>query len=184
MRAPIVWTMILSMTVLPLSTSSAGPGAKAGEKSVRLQNIELNTAGVVEGRLTDDQGNPIANRKIQIRTTSEVLDKVTDKNGAFTVSSPKGGSCAITVGKQTYACRVWQHKTAPPRSLTSFFIVHNDGPVVRGQYDDCGEGCDDGAGGRFGRIGGVSGGQLLGLGLLAGAVTAIVIAANDDDDAS
>ena len=82
------------------------------------------------------------------------------------------------IDERFYACLLWKHETAPPKALTSFGIVHTDGPIIRAQ--DCAEGCDDGYGGRFGQLGGVSGGQLLGLGLLAGAVVAIVIAADDD----
>ena len=74
------------------------------------------------------------------------------------------------VDKKAYACRVWKKGTAPPKSLTSFGIVHHTGPVVRGQYDD-----------EEGMLGSVSNGQLLGLGLLAGAIVAIVIAANNDE---
>ena len=182
MRAPIVWTMIFSMTLMPIQATFAGQ--EVATEQVRLQNVELNEAGTVTGRLTDPTGQPLANKEIQITTKNATQKKTTDAKGEFVVSAQAGGNCAITVDKQTYACRMWQHNTAPPKALTSFGIVYSEDSVVRGQYDDCGEGCDDGAGGRFGKIGGVSGGQLLGLGLLAGAVVAIVIAANNDDDAS
>ena len=184
MRAPIVWTMIFSMTLMPIQSTLAGPATGSTTEPVRLQNVELNADGIVNGRLTDATGQPLANKEIRITTKDTTVKKVTDENGAFAVSAQTGGNCAITIDQQTYACRLWTKNTAPPRALTSFGIVCSTESVVRGQYSDCGEGCDDGCGGRFGRLGGVSGGQLLGLGLLAGAVVAIVIAADNDDDAS
>ncbi len=184
MRAPIVWMMIFSMTLMPIQATFAGQETSSTTEQVRLHNVELNAGGTVNGRLTDATGQPLVNKEIRVTTkdTSEKL--VTDQDGAFVVSTQAGGNCAITVDKQTYACRLWKHNTAPPKALTSFGIVYSSDSQVRGQYDDCGEGCDDGGGGRFGRLGGISGGQLLGLGLLAGAVVAIVIAADNDDDAS
>lgn len=183
MRTPIVWTLALSMTLLPVQSTFAGPATQVKEaQQTRLQNVELNEAGTVKGRLVDDKGVALTNREIQILTRSSKVEKKTDTNGFFTIEAKTGGQCAIIVDKSTYACRMWKHGTAPEKSLTSFGVVHNGKPLVRGQYDDCGEGCDDGAGGMFGRVGGISGGQLLGLGLLAGAVVAIVIAADNDDD--
>lgn len=179
MRPLIVWTMIFSMTVLPLPSAFADSGKS---EKIQLQNVELNAAGKVAARLVDGQGKPLGGKTIEIHTAKDVEKKTTAADGSFTVESKTGGNCAIMVGDRAYACRLWRQKTAPPNSLTSFGIVHTNGPIVRAQ--DCAEGCDDGAGGRFGRLGGVSGGQLLGLGLLAGAVVAIVLAADNDDDGS
>jgi hypothetical protein len=177
MRPLIVWTMIFSMTVLPVPSAFAGQAA-AGT-ATQLQNVELTQSGKVAGRLLDAKGTPLANKVVEIRTATDVQKKTTGKDGSFTIESPTGGNCALLVEDRAYGCRLWKNGTAPPKALTSFGIVHTDGPIIRAQ--DCGEGCDDGYGGRTGRLGGISGGQLLGLGLLAGAVVAIVIAADDDD---
>lgn len=178
MRASAIWTLILSLTILP------GASVSAGEQSapLRLQNVELNVAGLVKGRLNNQAGQPLAKKTVTIQTKDGVKKAVTDEKGQFTISSKTGGHCAILVDGKGYACRLWTSRTAPPKSLNSFSIVP-DAEVVRGQgYDDCAEGCDDGYGGRTGRLGGVSKGQLLGLGLLGGAVVAIVLVANNDDD--
>ena len=180
MRPLIVWTMIFSMTVLPVPASFADQ--KAASEAVQLQNVELSKTGRVAGRLLDAKGAALANKTVEIRTAKGVQKKTTGKDGSFAIESTVGGNCALVVEKRAYACRLWKNGTAPPKSLTSFGIVHADGPIVRAQ--DCGEGCDDGYGGSYGRLGGISGGQLLGLGLLAGAVVAIVLAADNDDDGS
>ncbi|MEQ9408099.1 MAG: carboxypeptidase-like regulatory domain-containing protein [Fuerstiella sp.] len=180
MRPLIVLSLIFSMTVLPIPAGFAAGGSSS--EQIQLQNVELSAAGKVSGRLVDAQGRPLAGQTLQIRTSEDTQKKTTSEDGSFTIESRTGGNCAIIVGDRAYACRLWSHNTAPPKSLTSFGIVHSNGPIVRAQ--DCGEGCDDGYGGRFGRLGGVSGGQLLGLGLLAGAVVAIVLAVDNDDDGS
>lgn len=180
MRASGIWTLIFSLTILPgLSTATAAEKST----SVKLQNVELNADGFVGGQLNDHAGQPIANKELQIAMKGDTVKRVTDSKGRFVVASKTGGNCAIVVDGQAHACRLWLKGTAPPKSLTSFSIVPRNGDVVRGQgYDECGEGCDDGYGGRTGRLGGISKGQLLGLGLLAGAVVAIVLVANNDDD--
>lgn len=168
------------MTASPVPSAFAAEGASA--EKVQLQNVELSKNGKVAGRLVDGQGRPLAGKTVEIRTTAAVSKTKTTDDGSFTVESEAGGNCAMIIGDRAYACRLWKHNTAPPKALTSFGIVHTNGPIVRAQ--DCAEGCDDGAGGRFGRLGGISGGQLLGLALLAGAVVAIVLAVDNDDDGS
>ena len=173
MRVSLIWTMIFSMTVLPTVAASAADSPE----TLKLQNVELSESGLVKGQLLDSAGKPIAKKVVEIRTQAGSVKHLTDADGRFVVSSKSGGNCALVVDEQSYACRLWTNKTAPPKSLTSFSVVYANGPVVRGQgYDDCAEGCDDGCG----RLGGISKGQLLGLGLLAGAVVAIVLAADND----
>jgi len=179
MRASLIWTLVFSLTILPGAASSAAEKTKP----VQLQNVELDANGRVFGQFLDHSGKPIAGKEVVIRTKANSAKCVTDAKGRFAITSKTGGNCAIVIDENAYACRLWTSKTAPPKSLTSFSIVPQDNAVVRGQgYDSCGEGCDDGRGGRCGRVGGVSKGQLLGLGLLAGAVVAIVLVANNDDD--
>lgn len=180
MRTSIITSLIFSMVLMPVGTASAR--AERQQSQVRMHNVELSASGAVNGQLLDENGRPRAGKEIEIRTSAGAAKLITDSKGMFSVKSTAGGNCAMIVDGQAYACRLWVHQTAPPQALTSFNIVHSTDPVVRGQYDDCGEGCDDGYGGRTGRVGGISGGQLLGLGLLAGAVVAIVLVANNDDD--
>jgi len=178
MRATITWTLVFAMALMP-SVVAASEAA-----TPRLQNVELNKHGQVQAMIVKPDGSPMAKTRVLVRTKSEQAEVVTNERGQFTLTSASAGNCAVVVGDKAYACRLWKQGTAPPRSLKSFGVVHGS-EVVRGQ--DCAEGCDvrgtDGSS-RFGRIGNISGSQLLGLGLLAGAVVAIVLAANNDDDAS
>ena len=178
MRVPFIWTMVATLTVMPTAVQATDNGAPKPEP-VALQNVELSKSGTVSGQLLDQAGQPLAGEVIEVRTKDAAQKLKTDAKGRFTVKSANGGNCAVHAKGQNYACRLWKNGTAPPKSLTSFHVVHTNGVIVRAQ--DCGEGCDDGYGGLNGRLGGVSGGQLLGLALLAGAVVAIVIAVENDD---
>lgn len=177
MRRVSIWMLAFCVSVLPnLSTSlSAAP------KDVRVpvRNVELSAKGTVTGVLIDAQKKPLVSKAVAVHTRDGVAQVKTDAKGRFTVASAKGGPCKIVVDDRAYVCRLWTDGTAPPKSLTAVGLVHSPGYTVRGQ-DDQAYGDD----GLFGNLGGVSGGQLLGLALLGGAVTAIVIAANNDDDAS
>ena len=181
MRVPFIWTLITCLTIVPTAVQASGDVQDSNQPLV-LQNVELDRNGEVTGQLLDEAGQALAGQIVEIRTKDNVQQLTTDTQGRFKIAHANGGTCAIIAKDQNYACRLWKHGMAPPKSLTSFTVVHTDGTIVRAQ--DCGEGCDDGYGGRGGRLGGVSGGQLLGLALLAGAVVAIVIAVENDDDGS
>lgn len=169
MRPMLIGTMIFSLTVLPVPSAFATAKDKAAD--LKLQNVELNAEGKVDGLLLDGQGHPIANKQIEIRTKTNVTKTTTTADGHFTIASDNGGHVAVTVDDQFYAARLWKQGTAPPKSVTKVGIIHGDNVTFRAQ------------GGR-GFMGNVSGAQLLGLVLLAGAITAIVLAVDDDDDGS
>lgn len=182
MQRSAVWALTFCVAILPALSSTASAAGKEGRVPVR--NVELTAKGQVVGVLIDAQKQPLAGKNLAVHTKLGVETAKTDANGRFTLTSTKGGPCKIVVDERAYVCRLWRAGTAPPQSLTAVGLVHAPDHLVRGQnYDDCGDGCGE-EGGRFGALGGISGGQLLGLGLLGGAVTAIVIAANNDDDAS
>lgn len=182
MQRCTIWAMTFCVAILPGLSSTAS--AADAEVRVPVRNVELTSKGQVVGVLIDAQKRPLAEKSVAIHTNSGVEKSITDAKGRFTLTSEKGGPCKIVVDERAYVCRLWKSGTAPPRSLTAVGLVHAPEHLVRGQnFDDCGDECGE-AGGRFGRLGGISGGQLLGLGLLGGAVAAIVIAANNDDDGS
>lgn len=180
MQRCTIWALTFCLAILPGLSSSAS----AADQPVRVpvRNVELTAKGQVVGVLIDAQKQPLVGKTLAVHTKAGVAKTLTDAKGRFTLTSPKGGPCKIVVDERAYVCRLWTAGTAPPQALTAVGLVHAPDHIVRGQnYDDCGDGCGE-SGGRFGALGGISGGQLLGLGLLGGAVTAIVIAANNDDD--
>lgn len=182
MQRCAIWALTFCVAILPSQSSTAF--AADQEVRVPVRNVELTAQGKVVGVLVNAQKQPLSGKTLAVHTKAGIEKTLTDSRGRFTLASAKGGPCKIVVDERAYVCRLWQAGTAPPKALTAVGLVHGPDHIVRGQnYDDCGDGCGD-TGGRFGALGGISGGQLLGLGLLGGAVTAIVIAANNDDDAS
>lgn len=182
MQRSAVWMLTFCVTILPGIASSANAADK--EVRVPIRNVELNARGQAIGILINAKKQPLANKTLSVHTKDGVVNVATDVKGKFTLTAAKGGPCKIQVDERTYVCRLWKAGTAPPQSLNAVGLVHAPEHLIRGQsFDDCGDECGE-AGGRFGRLGGISGGQLLGLGLLGGAVAAIVIAANNDDDGS
>lgn len=177
MKVSFIWTLVTCVSMLP---SAVQADARQDAKSVLVQNVQLTEAGTVQGRLVDEAGKPLAGKSIELHSKTDSAKVTTDANGRFTLTTAQLGHCGLKVDDSFYACRVWSHTQAPPKSLKSITVVKSDGPIYRAQ--SCGEGCNDGWGGS--RLGGVTGQQWLGLALLAGVVVAVVLAVDNDDDAS
>ena len=174
MQKRFAWMLILSIVVSPaMSVAGSQPGTSAPGKT-SLKNVELDVNGSLRGQLVSEAGVPVSAAAIRVHSQTN-RNKVsqtlaTDETGSFAISGLKSGTCLIAVGDNTYACRVWNHATAPPKSLQSIALV-DAGRVVRGN-----------AGGGFGnKIRCMSKGQKIGLGLLIGAAIAIPIVLDDDD---
>jgi hypothetical protein len=150
--------------VLPANVI-AGPAPKANAKPV-LRNVELTRNGEIHGRVLDIHGKAVADTIVQVSTKAGSYETKTDKSGQFTVADLKGGNCVVKVDEAAYGARLWKQGTAPPKSLKSFSVVNDPNFVVRGQD---------------GMLFGLTPAQLLGLGLVAGGIVAIAIAADDDD---
>lgn len=144
----------------------AGPAPRANARP-KLRNVELAEGGAVQGRVLDIHGRPVADTTIQIATKAGKRAAKTNDKGQFTLAGFKGGVCAIQVGQARYGARLWTQGTAPPQSLTQFSVVNDPNYVVRGQDGD-------------GLIGGMTQEQWLALLLIAGGITWIAIAADDD----
>ena len=182
MQKRFAWMLILSIVVSPaMSVAGSQPGTPVPGKT-SLKNVELDVDGSLRGKLVTEAGIPVtaAAIRVQSQTDTNKVSQIlaTDETGSFVVSGLKSGTCLITVGDNTYACRVWNHATAPPKSLQTVALV-DAGRVVRGN-DCCNDCCDNGCG-IGNKIRCMSSGQKIGLGLLVGAAIAIPIALDDDD---
>ena len=125
-----------------------------------------------------DAGLAVAGTEIKVHDQKD-LKRVanvarTDGAGRFVITNLKCGTLVLTVGDESYACRVWQHGTAPPKSLSIFALVA-DSESVRGQ--DCVP-CKPTM---MQRVRCMSSGQKLCLGLVVAAAIILPIALEDDD---
>ena len=103
MKASMTWTLLFALAVMP-SVVAADEAA-----APRLQNVELNQHGQVQAMIVKPDGSPLAKTSVLIRTKDKQTQVVTDTRGQFTVTAARPGNCAVIVGDQAYACRLWKH---------------------------------------------------------------------------
>lgn len=193
MQKLFTWVMTLSILASPAITqaSSQVQGASVAPEQTELRNVELNADGNLTGQLLSTDGSAISNARLQVHSQNNLnqvsQDAVTDEHGNFNVAGLRSGTCVISVGEESFACRVWQNGTAPPKSLESIAIVDSTSVVRGNSCGDCGQ-CSEcqGTGNRFmNKIRCMTKAQKVGLGLVVAAAIAIPIAlSNDKDNAS
>ena len=193
MQKLFTWVITLSIVASPALTQAGtqDTGASAAPEQTELRNVELNSIGSLTGQLLSTDGSAISNAHLQVHSQNnlnQISQKaVTDEHGNFSLSGLRSGTCVITVGEESFACRAWQNGTAPPKSLQSIAIVDSTSTVRGNSCGNCGQ-CSEcqGTGNRFmNKIRCMSQGQKIGLGLAVAAAIAIPIAlSNDKDNAS
>ena len=150
--------------VMPANVIAGSP-AQAHAKP-KLRNVELAQNGEVHGRVLDVHGRPVVDTTVEISTKSGKKSARTNNKGQFKLAGLKGGVCVVQVGQANYGARLWTQGTAPPKSLKQFSVINDPNFVVRANDS--------------GLLFGLTPAQLLGLGLVAGGIVAIAIAAEDD----
>ena len=180
MRKLFAWSMVLTLLFAPsanlLADQSAETASAAKAESVELKNVELSSEGALKGQLITESGVPMNGRDISVKVGEQTFSAKTDDSGRFEISGLQGGRCLLTVGEETFACRLWIAGTAPPSALKSIALVGASGDAtVRGQSRIPVVG---------NRLAALTTGQKVGLGLLALGGTAVAIAVSQDDDAS
>jgi hypothetical protein len=151
--------------VMPVN-AIAGSTAQVQAKP-KLRNVELAQNGEVHGRVLDVHGRPVVDTTVEISTKSGKKSAKTNNKGQFKLAGLKGGVCVVQVGQANYGARLWTQGTAPPKSLKQFSVINDPNFVVRANDN--------------GLLFGLTPAQLLGLGLVAGGIVAIALAADDDD---
>ena len=94
-----------------------------------------------------------------------VAKTVTDDQGAFALKVAKGGVYVLSDGEASAMVRAWTKAAAPPNTKSGILMV-SEREIARGQPGN----------GTLGAI--------IGLVAIGGVITAVIIAAADDDDAS
>ncbi len=185
-----ILTGIVCLTLVAPHQAFADSSADSAEtQQPVIRDVELAEGGVARGYVVTSAGQPGAGLKVALHSNGEDYQVTADEKGQFAVPGLQGGSCVVQVGQTAYAARMWATGTAPPQALNAFVIVEEDGPVVRSASE----------GGRFPRLSwptgtgflnpltGLSKKQLIALGIgagVAGATVAIILAIEDDGDAS
>lgn len=157
----------------PVAPADQTPISSQQPEALRLKNVELSASGKLRGQYLTTEGLPLANQAVTVKHGKTADRITTDASGRFVVSNIQSGQCVFEVNNTVFACRVWTKGTAPPKSLQSVALVHEQA-TVRGQSLP-------NFGNSMARLGALSTAQQVGLGLLvvAGSTIAIVEGVED-----
>jgi hypothetical protein len=155
----------LGLAMPPATTATErAPRATAG-KSTRgpaVTDVALLAGGVLQGRVVDERGLPLANAAVSLRFEDRaIVAAKTNSQGYFVVQGLRGGTFQISAGGGGSVHRLWVENSAPPLANSGVLIV-------AGQQTAPGENPFWG-----------SGPDLTMLGVMGGVVTAAVIATSD-----
>lgn len=135
MRAVIVGmlipVMVFSNTFAADDVSSGPAPIRRVERPLEWKNIRLNADGHLVGQVVNKTGEPIQSAEVLIEQRGEHATILSGVDGRFVVTGLQSGPCVVRLGEETFACRVWDSKIAPPGALNSLAVVSQT-DVVRG----------------------------------------------------
>jgi hypothetical protein len=151
---------------------SADLARAAGPAVAKIRDVALQSAGVLQGQVVDQQGVPQAGKQVAAVQSGKAISVAkTDEAGRFTMASLPGGVYELQTASNSEVCRLWAPRTAPPAAQDRVLLVSNSN-VVLGQH------------GGGGALGWLANPWVLG-GIVAAAIAIpLAVASNDDDDAS
>lgn len=110
------------------------PVEETSERESQMQDVKLQSEGVLKARIVDLQGNPVVGEQVSVMFRGkEVAAVVSDEDGFATVSGVRPGLHAIVTPAGTTAVRLWNADTAPPTASAVPAVV-SDSELVRGQF--------------------------------------------------
>ncbi len=150
--------------VFPPQVMAAAP---AVGRAVQLNEVALQSGGVLVGQLVDFQNVPIAGQEVTVLFEGQqIASTTTDAYGRFGLRGLRGGLHQVHTANSSQVYQLWAPNTAPPQAQSSVKMIGlRDMQVVRGQDD-----------------GGLTGLEtLLIVGLITGGIIWGVTSNNDDD---
>lgn len=135
----VAWSLTFAVLANgPLLTAeqrvSGAQGHESSDPEPLIQDVKLQTGGILTARIVNAQGNPVAGEQVSILFQGkEVAAVVSDADGFATVSGLRPGLHAIATPTGMSACRLWNADTAPPASASVPAVV-SDAEVIRGQF--------------------------------------------------
>jgi len=165
----MLWLATIGLVVPQVGIASANDLApKADQDQVARQmtivDVALTQDNLLRGQVVNREGAPKAGSKVTLASSGRVVAQaVTDDQGVFALKVAKGGVYVLSDDEGAVMVRAWTKAAAPPSTKTGVLMV-SDREVARGA------------------LGGGGLGALIGLAAIAGVVTAVVVAAADEDD--
>lgn len=106
----------------------------AGPAAVRVRDVALQTAGVLQGQVVDTRGTPQAGAHVAAVRDGQTLGVAeTDAAGHFALANMPGGVYELQTASNTDVYRLWAPHTAPPAAQESVLLV-NDENIALGQH--------------------------------------------------
>ena len=144
-----------------------------GTRAPIAKDVEISARGTLQGQVLTPAGTPIANAPVRLAWQgTPVAETKTTAEGRFVISGVRSGVHELSVGSSQSSLRLWKNGTAPANSLQTVSVTENE-QIVRGQFADGVRGSTNST---FITIAAVAG--------VAVGTTALVIAANNDDDSA
>ncbi len=165
----LLWLATWGIIAPQMSFAAAGAPTADAQPAVsqaRVVDIALDDAHVLSGQLVDAQGIGKNDCWVRVLSGDQVIgEALTDYQGAFAISVPRGGVYTLSDGEATALIRVWTAQAAPPSAKPSVLMV-SDPELARG---------------RLGR-GGLD--TLIGWAAIIGVTAAVIWAVTDSSDGS
>ena len=114
--------------------TSGTQGDENTEGESVVQDVKLQTGGILTARIVNAQGDPVTGEHVSIIFQGkEIAAVVSDDDGFVTASDLRPGLHGIATPSGMSAYRLWDADTAPP-AATSVPAVVSDPEVIRGQF--------------------------------------------------
>ena len=144
-----------------------------GNRTPIARDVEISARGTLQGQVLTPAGAPVANAAVRLAWQgTPVAETKTTAEGRFVISGVRSGVHELSVGASQSSVRLWKNGTAPANALQTISVTENE-QVVRGQFAD--------------GVRGTSNSTFLTIAAVAGVAvgtTALVIAANNDDNSA
>lgn len=104
------------------------------EAATVASDVELLPGGLLNGRLHDTNGKPLADHELVLtdQSTGRRIVCTTDPEGRFTATELRGGVYQVAADENVSVCRLWAPDTAPPHARHRLLVVKGL-QVERGQ---------------------------------------------------
>ena len=133
-RATAVILGCLGLILPTPALQAAQPVAAATPRQAEpVDDVALDTGGLLTGQVVDRQGVPLAEVTIAVHQLDQELARgSTDATGHFRVCGLQSGVYQVRVGRDARLLRAWTAHTAPPGARTAVLIV-TDTNLIRAQ---------------------------------------------------
>lgn len=159
----MLWLAAIGLVVPQVRVVSAADAQPGARHQTPIVDVSLTQDSLLRGQVVNGEGTPKASTQVTLASSDGIVARgVTDEQGIFALKVDKGGIYSLSDGESSALVRAWTSQAAPP-SANSGILMVSDQNVTRAA------------------LGGGGLGTCIGWAAVIGVVTAVIIAATDDD---